>query len=229
MGSRWILLVGRQPSVDRKPRTHNHLRHMAINDTPNPLISPDGQFEVTVEETIDRFDRLYDTILLERATGERPFACQGSPPATFSADGTLTILYPGYEPGGVQIDPIRRTFRLRSDYAWLPLAAWPHLQSAFGRGWSQAMEYKSKESQLVFPWTEILLLIACFVALPVITVLPIPSENVRIVLLLVAGLGICFFGWLLSIGLRSQAWAKKQARTVDAARRSRPNQLTDRN
>lgn len=202
---------------------------MASNNTSNPLISPDGRFEVIVEETVDRFDRLFDTILLERETGHRLFACQGSPPATFSADGTLTVFYPGYDPGGVQIDPMRRTFRLRADYDWLPLAAWPHLQSAFGRGWSQAMEYKSKESHLAFPWTEVLLLIACFLALPIISFLPIPSENVRIVLLLIAGLGICFFGWLLSIGLRSLAWAKKRARTVDAARRSHPNKHTDRN
>lgn len=36
-----------------------------------PVVSPDGRFEIIIEETADRFDILYDTVLVERATGRR--------------------------------------------------------------------------------------------------------------------------------------------------------------
>jgi len=56
-----------------------------------PVVSPDGRFEVIVEETIDRFDRYYDTNLIERTTGKRLFTCEGAMRAEFAEDGMLTI------------------------------------------------------------------------------------------------------------------------------------------
>ena len=183
-------------------------------------ISPDGRFEVSIDETIDRFDRLYDTVLIERATGRRLFQCQGEQQSEFAADGTLTIRYSGYEPDGLQIDPARGVFRLRRSEVWLPLAAWPFIEAAFGRGWAKAMEYRSEEKQAQIPWVEILLLLGSLAALPILAILPLRMGNARIIFLCVAGAGVLLFGWLSAVGFRAWTHAKKQARALDVARRS---------
>ncbi len=190
------------------------------NPSAYPLVSPDGRFEINVEETVDRFERYYDTSLIERATGRRLFSCRGTPRAEFAADGTLTVHYPGYEPGGLRIDPVGGVFRTRTDEPWMPLSAWPHIESAFGRGWAQAIAYRNQDWQEQFPWVAMLLLLGSVMALPVLCVLPLPSGNTRLILLGVAGAGVLLFGWLTAFSFRSWRQAKRWARTLDAARRS---------
>ena len=185
-----------------------------MRDTSNtPAISPDGRFEVVIEEIPDRFEMLYDTSLIERATGARLFTCRGVPRVEFLEDGTLTVNYPGYEPGGIQIDPPRAVFRTHPSEPWVALAAWPMVEAAFGRGWAHAMDYRSQSRQAVFPWVTVALLL-CSVAvllfaLSVETLLPCDTQKV---LLPVAGAGVLFFGWLVAGALRRWAQVRKLAR-----------------
>jgi hypothetical protein len=177
-----------------------------------PAISPDGRFEVIVEETPDRFEMLYDTILIERSTGERLFTCRGVPRVEFIEDGTLNVNYPGYEPGEIQIDPTRAVFRTRSSEPWVPLAAWPMVEAAFGRGWAHAMDYRVQNRQAVFPWVTVTLLLCSVAALFVLGVetrLPCDTQKV---LLMVAGAAVLFFGWLAAGALRWWGQARKLAR-----------------
>src|SRR5262245_65145586 len=100
-----------------------------------PIISPDGRFEVVIEDTYDHSISDPYTILVERATGERIFDCKDSHRAEFAGDGVLTVHYLGCEPYGVQIDPMRRAFRTHPSDPWVPAAAWGTVESAYKRGW----------------------------------------------------------------------------------------------
>lgn len=176
------------------------------------VISPDGRFEVTVEETPDRFEMICKTVLLERATGQRLFACDGAWRAEFAANGMLTIHYPGYEPGGVQIDPARAVFRMHPSGPWVPLAAWQLVEDAYRRGWARAMDYRTQSRQTVFPWGTLLLLLASVAALLVLSAQTLFAGEVRIALIIVAGVGVLFFGWLAAGDLRAWAQIRKLLR-----------------
>ena len=189
---------------------------MPAGETPNtPLTSPDGRFQVVVEETADRFETLCDTVLIGSGAGDRLFSCRGTPRAEFAADGTLYIEYPGYEPERIQIDPTRGVFRTRSSDPWVPLAAWPMLEAAFGRGWARAMDYRVQTGQAAFPWVSVLLLLGSLAALLALSVLPPGPCGVQKVLLLVAGAGAMFFGWLAAGSLR---WRTQLRRLAGAPR-----------
>jgi hypothetical protein len=168
-----------------------------------PIISPDGNFAVIIEE--DRDDRgfiLYNTYLVESATGERIFACEGSPRAEFAGDGLLTIHYPGYEPFGVQIDPVKRAFRTHPSDLWIPATAWGVVESAYKRGWAQRTTYQHQTQPTPFPWVAIILLLGSVVALPVLCVQTFLSDAKSAELMIVAAVGVLFFGWLTASSFR---------------------------
>jgi hypothetical protein len=186
-----------------------------------PAISPDGRYELVIEETIDRFDRFYDYILTERATKKALFRCQGTPEAAFAANGILCIHYPGYEPTGIQIDPSGLAFRVRPDDPWVPLTAWPYVESAFNRGWAQAYEFRGQAPELQFPVVESLLLLASLLALPLLCRLPFSSTNLQVALLFLSGSGVLLFGWLTGHGIRGWSSRQKHKQKLDADRRNR--------
>jgi hypothetical protein len=177
-----------------------------MRSTPNtPVISPDGRFEVVVNETLERFGEiLYDTILVERATGERIFNCEGTPRAEFSRDGILTIGYPGYEANGVQVDPARRVFRTHPSGPWVPAEAWGIVESAYKRGWSQGRTYRQPSQPTPFPWVAILLLLGSLVALVLLAAQSIFPGAMSAALMGIAAVGFFFFGWLAAHDVR--AW-----------------------
>jgi hypothetical protein len=109
-----------------------------------PVISPDGRFEVTIEDTYDRGIHDPYMVLVERAAGERIFDCEGSHRVGFAGDGMLTVHYPDYEPLGVRIDPVKRAFRTHPSEPWVPAAAWRIVESAFNRGWAQGITYQQE-------------------------------------------------------------------------------------
>jgi hypothetical protein len=195
---------------------------MANEKKTGPVISPDGRYELIIEETIDRFDRFYDYILKERATKTVIFRCQGKPEAAFAANGILCIHYPGYEPTGIQIDPSSLAFRVRHDDPWVPLTAWPYVETAFNRGWAQAFDFRRQDPEMQFPLVESLLLFASVISLPALCWLPLPSIPVQLTLLLLGGAGVLFFGWLSGAGVRSWASRHKFKQNLDADRRNRP-------
>ncbi len=178
-----------------------------------PVISPDGRFEVIIEENCD--DRgfvSYDAYLVERATGERLFAFNGSHNAEFAGDGLLSIHYPFYEPGGAQIDPMKRAFRTRPSDPWVPTAAWGIVQSALQRGWAQGVKYQKQKrmSPVLFPWVEILLLLGSIVALSALSVQTFLPDAKSSALVVVAAMGVLFFGLLTANGVR--LWMRERMR-----------------
>ena len=138
--------------------------------SPAPIISPDGRFEAIIEDLYDRGIHDPYTVLVERSTGKQLFTCKGEPRAEFASDGMLTIHYPGYEPGGVQIDPARCAFRTHPSEPWVPAAAWGIVESAYRRGWAQGIKFQQENrmspTPTPFPWVAIILLLGSVVALP---------------------------------------------------------------
>ncbi|MGH9754189.1 MAG: hypothetical protein ACREA2_15530 [Blastocatellia bacterium] len=174
-----------------------------------PIVSPDGRFEVIIEETADRFEILYNTYLVDCATRKRLFSCEGAPRVEFAGDGMLTIHYPGYEPGGVQIDPVRHAFRTHPSEPWVPAAAWGIVESAYRRGWAQGITYKHQNQPTPFPWVAIILLLGSVVALPALGVQTFLPGAMRAALVVVAAVGVLFFGWLAASDVR--AWMKERS------------------
>jgi hypothetical protein len=161
-----------------------------------PVVSPDGRFEVISEDLYDRGIHNPYTVLFERATGKQLFTCQGEPRAVFASDGMLTIHYPGYEPGGVQIDPVRCAFRTHPSEPWIPVAAWSEVESAYQRGWEQGIKRRPQSQPTPFPWVTIILLLGSIVALPALGAQTFLSGAMRAALMVVAAAGFLFFGWL---------------------------------
>jgi hypothetical protein len=184
-----------------------------------PLVSPDGRFEVIVDETPDRFETLYDTVLVERATGKRLFQCEGAPPAEFSPDGVLTVDIPGYRPNGVQVDPTRRLFRTYPSGPWVPAEAWGIVEAAFKRGWSHGVTYKQESQPTPFPWVSLLLLLGSILALPVLAAQSIFPVVMLATLMGVAALGFFFFGWLAAHDVRVWIQERRWARAPEHVRR----------
>lgn len=174
-----------------------------------PVISPDGRFEVIIEDTYDRGIHDPYTVLVERATGKRLFTCQGAPRAEFGNDSMLTLHYPGYEPLGVQIDPAKPAFRTHPSEPWVPAAAWGIVESAYNRGWAQGIRYRSQSQPTPFPWVAIILLLGSVVALPALGVQTFLSGAMRAALVVVAAIGVLFFGWLAASDVR--AWMKERS------------------
>jgi len=179
--------------------------------SPPPVISPDGRFEVIIEDLYDRGIHDPYTVLVERATGKQLFTCKGEPRAEFASDGMLTIHYPGYEPGGVQIDPARCAFRTYPSDPWVPAAAWGFVESAYQRGWAQGITYQQENRRsptpTPFPWVAIILLLGSVVALPALGAQTFLSDNMRVMLVVVAAVGVLFFGWLTASDVR--AWMRE--------------------
>jgi hypothetical protein len=178
------------------------------------IVSPDGRFEVIIEDTYDRGIHDPYTVLVERATGKQLFTCQGEPRAEFASDGLLTIHYPGYEPGGVQIDPERCAFRTHQSEPWVPAAAWGIVESAYRRGWEQGIKYREPSRPTPFPWVAIILLLGSLAALPALGVQTFLSNNMSAALLVVAAIGVLFFGWLTASDVR--AWMQKRNSEEDS-------------
>jgi hypothetical protein len=186
----------------------------------DPLVSPDGRFEVTVEETQDRASITYDTMLTERLTNRRLFTCQGAPRAEFAADGTLTVHYAGYEPDGVQIDPARGVFRTYSSEPWVPLAAWPMVEAAYGRGWREGLDYRQKSLPILFPWLAIVLCVGSVAALLALGMQTFIRGRERTVIQLVAGAGALLFGWWTVFDINSWIQERRWAGGRGGVRRS---------
>lgn len=166
-------------------------------DSPLPIQSPDGCFEVFVDEFWDRGSPEYTTRVKVRETGEVIFSCQGTPPTAFDSAGLLIVQYPGYQPDGIELDPVRRVMRTGKSDEWLPLSAWPPIERAFGRGWAASWDYRQEQVETGSNWVEaalfggslaVVLLLAKFAGLM--------EWKMRMVLLAVASLGVLFFGWL---------------------------------
>ena len=186
-----------------------------------PVVSPDGRFEVIIEDLYDRGIHDPYTVLVERSTSKQLFSCQGAPRAEFASDGMLTIHYPGYEPGGVQIDPARCAFRMHPSEPWVPAAAWGIVESAYQRGWAQGIRYQQENHRLSptpFPWVAIILLLGSVVALPALGAQTFLSGAMRAALMVVAAAGFLFFGWLASSDVR--AWMQERS-AAEKARDSR--------
>jgi hypothetical protein len=173
--------------------------------SPAPIISPDGRFEVIIEDIYDRGIHDPYTVLVERATDKRLFTCQGAPRAEFASDGMLTIHYPGYEPGGVQIDPARCAFRTHPSDPWIPAAAWGVVECAYGRGWEQGLKHRQPSQPTPFPWAPIILLLGSIVALPALGAQTFLSGAMRAALMIVAAVSFLFFGWLTASDVRARA------------------------
>jgi hypothetical protein len=183
--------------------------------SPAPVISPDGRFEVIIEDLYDRGIHDPYTVLVERSTSKQLFTCQGEPRAEFASDGMLTLHYPGYEPGGVQIDPARCAFRTHPSEPWVPAAAWEIVESAYKRGWAQGITYQRENyrmSPTPFPWVAIILLLGSVVAVPALGAQTFLSDNMRVMLVVVAAVGVLFFGWLTASDVRS--WMQEGNTTV---------------
>ncbi len=190
----------------------SHVAEHTVQTNASTLVSPDGRYEVVVEETADRFEMLYDTVLVERITGKRLFTCQGTPRTEFAEDGMLNVLYPGYEANGIRIDPARAVFRTHPSEPWVPLAAWPLVEAAYRLGWAQVFDYRTRSQQATFPWIEIMLLLCSAASLLVLSVQTFRSPATQKVLLLIAGAGVLFFGWLAGGAFRWWMQARKPAR-----------------
>jgi hypothetical protein len=177
---------------------------------PAPVISPDGRFEVAIKDEYDRGVPDPYTILVERATGKYLFTCDGEQRAEFASDGLLTIHYPGYEPGGLQIDPVRCAFRTHPSDPWIPAVAWRFVESAYQRGWSHALKYQTgyRLSPTPFPWVTTILLLGSIVALPALGAQTFLSGAMRAALVVVAAVGFLFFGWLTASEVR--AWMRER-------------------
>ena len=132
------------------------------DDSYNPVISPDGRFEVFGEKDYDRGDYNYFTVLIERATGERLFAWPGDYCAEFAEDGLLTIHFPSFK-YGAQIDPVKLVFRARSSDPWVPLVSIWMVDSAYRMGYEEGRKNKDRIS---FPWEMSMWLLGSIVALP---------------------------------------------------------------
>jgi hypothetical protein len=183
--------------------------------SPATMISPDGRFEVIIEDTYDRGIHVPYTALVERATGERIFYCEGSHRAEFSSDGMLSVHYPGYEPLGVQIDPVKRVFRTHPSDPLVPAAAWRIVESAYKRGWEQGITYQQENRMppAPFPWVAIMLLLGSIVALTALGAQTFLSNAKSAVILVVAAIGVLFFGWLTAYSVRIWMQERKRARS----------------
>ena len=114
----------------------------------------------------------------------------------------LTIHCIGYEPRGVQIDPVGCVFRTHPSDPWVPTAAWRMVESAYGRGWSDGRKYQQPGKPHPFPWVAIILLLGSVVALPALGVQTFLSASMRGALVVVAAVGVFFFGWLTANDVR---------------------------
>lgn len=190
-------------------------------DTLTPsVVSPDGRFEAAVEKTVDFLELYYDLVLTERATGKRLLTCHGTLRAEFAEDGTLIIHHPGYEPRGVQVDPVRRVFRTRPSEPWAPLDAWQMVEAAFERGWAEGVNNFNHGRKPLFPWVSVLLLLSSAVTLLALEVWPPTSKAAQTALLLVAGSGGLLFGWLTARDFNFWMQARKLSRSQSAIGRS---------
>lgn len=177
--------------------------------SPTSVVSPDGRFEIIIEDDYDRGIHDPYTVLVERFTGKRLFTCQGAPRAEFASDGMLTIHYPGYEPGGVQIDPVGCVFRTHPTDPWVPAAAWKIVESAYGRGWAQGITYRqeNRTSPTPFPWVTVMLMLGSVVALAALGAQTFLPDAKSAALVVVAAIGFLFFGWLAATDVR--AWVRE--------------------
>lgn len=188
------------------------------DQSPAAVVSPDGCFEVIIEDLYDRGIHDPYTVLVERATGKQLFTCQGEPHAEFGSDGMLTIHYPGYEPRGVQIDPVLCAFRTHPSDPWIPAVAWGFVESAYQRGWAQGIKFQQENrmspTPTPFPWVAIILLLGSVVALPALGAQTFLSGDMQAALVVVAAVGFLFFGWLTASDVR--AWIRERNAEEDS-------------
>lgn len=196
------------------------------NKSTAPIISPDGRFEVIIEDYDDRWEIIYNTYLVERATSKRLFACQGAHRAEFTSDGMLTIHYLGYEPGGVQIDPVRCAFRTNPSEPWVPAAAWGIVESAHRRGWAEGMTFRSQSQPTPFPWVAIILLLGSVIAAPALSVQTFLSGNMSAALVIIAAIGVLFFGWMTAYSVRIWTQERMQERRQEKKRARSPGDVS---
>jgi len=174
------------------------------------VVSPDGRFEVIIEEDYDRGIYSCNTVLVDRATGKQLFTCQDAPRAVFAEDGILTIHYPGYEPYGVMIDPAHSVLRTHPSEPWVSTFAWRLVEFAYQRGWSDGRSSREPSQPTQFPWVAICLMLGSIVALPVLGAQSLITGLMRVALLAIATIGFLFFGWLVVSDVRS--WAQERSR-----------------
>src|SRR5688572_74035 len=156
--------------------------------------SHDGQFELRVDEFWERSTPTVTTHVIECASGKTIFSCDGAPKAEFTGEGFLTVQYFGYEPGGIVIDPANRQFRTHSSEPWVPLVAWPLVESAYRRGWSASFRFQNEESTQAGSMFEGLLFFgAVIIEILLLWFGQAFSREPRIILSIVAAVAVFFF------------------------------------
>lgn len=194
---------------------------MTTDGTTKPLRSQDGRFELRVEEFWERASPTYTTRLFDLSAGAEIFSCEGSVGGEFNPEGKLILRHPGYEHGGgIVIDPAQRQFRSHLSEPWVPLAAWPLVESAFHRGWAAAWKHGQQATEASHPWVEGILAAVSLIGLLLLLVFgsALRAEQ-RIVLTIVAAIATVFFTWLWLNAVRH--W--RQFRNAINPRRSRPD------
>lgn len=183
------------------------------------VISPDGRFEVITEEKEDDDGRghiynYYETCLVERATGERIFDCGGEPRAEFALDGILTLHYPDYRPfKTLQINPASRVFRADPSDPWIPVAAWRIVTFAYWRGSEQGKkDIAMSQEPTPFPWVAITLLLGSIAAVAALSAQTFLSIAKTDTLMVIAAIGVLFFGWLTASDVSARARERMRER-----------------
>ena len=172
------------------------------------VVSPDGRFEIVIEEENDRGFYLYETVLIERATGKRLFTWDGLFRAEFDGDGILAFYSPIFESGRVQIYPEKLAFRTDPSGPWVPLAAWKIMESAYIRGYDSG---SNKKRPTPFPWVEIIGLLISVGALPALVALdgqPLHPNPWIAAHMILAAIGVVVFSWLTARDLL--AWTRER-------------------
>jgi len=173
------------------------------------ITSADGRFEIRVNAWLDdRGAPESETVLIERAT-QRVIAnlSHGLNPR-FTADGHASVEKPDWTDSTVEIDPASEQFRTQGDSPWLPLSAWSAIDSAYRRGWTHGINFRTREASAVFPWPEIAIALSAAAALLLLAWKPWLDSLPRVVLLCIAALCCVVFSYL-AIGAM-QRWQKFQ-------------------
>jgi len=88
------------------------------------------------------------------------------------------------------------------------LSAWSAIDSAYRRGWTHGINFRTRESSAVFPWPKIAIALSAAAALLLLAWKPWLDSPPRVVLLCIAALCCVVFSYL-AIGAM-QRWQKFQ-------------------
>jgi hypothetical protein len=171
---------------------------------PLPQVSPDGRFEIRVDEFEDRGSVEYSTHLLERSTGRHIAQIGDSIDGGFRPDGLLLVRAVAWNRHDVLIDADAETFRRRDDLPWLPLQAWSLAESAYLQGWANGIEFRSNDPSLAFPWVEIWIALGAIATAVLMAWKPWIEMFPRITLLVIAALVAVLFVWIVGNALRTR-------------------------